>query len=238
MTVFKLKIIACIAMLIDHFGAAILLPGLDEPWFSMEIYILTRSIGRIAFPIFAYLIAQGCVHTKNIGKYLLRLGLLAIVSEPFFDIAFWGGNIDFLRNTNIFYTLFLGTLAIAGYEKLRQVFANNFGDIIGVLAVVPAMVAAWLLSTDYAHIGVGMIFLIYILRPESRAGRTVALAIGMAALYVNHLDYLLFSFAAIALIALYDGKLGINNGAIKWGFYFFYPAHLAALIAARAIFIL
>ena len=66
MTVLKLKIIACISMLIDHIGAVILVPMLDEAsgMVIMQTYLLTRGIGRIAFPIFAYLIAQGCVRTK------------------------------------------------------------------------------------------------------------------------------------------------------------------------------
>ena len=234
MNVFVLKIIACIAMLIDHFGAAILLPALGEPWFSAEIYELTRGIGRIAFPIFAYLIAQGCMHTKNIGKYLLRLALLAIISEPFFDTAFrfWEGGVNFLADTNIFYTLFLGAAAIAIYEKTRP----RLGDFAGFLAATPTLAVAWLLSTDYAHIGVGLILLIYIMRPENRLNRCIALAVGMAALYINSPVHLLFSLVAVALVALYNGKPGPNSAAVKWGFYFFYPAHIAALIAVRSIF--
>jgi len=236
MSVFVLKIIAATAMLIDHFGAVILLPSLDEPWLNEEIYMMTRNIGRIAFPVYAYLIAQGCVHTKNIGKYLFRLGLLAILSEPFFDMAFWG-NIDFLNNTNIFYTLFLGASAIAIHQKARQIFANIFGDLIGVLAVLPIALIAWWLNADYAHFGVGIIFLLYIMRPESRKGRTIAMLIGMTALYFGSLNFMLFSYVAAALVALYNGKLGLNNATIKWGFYFFYPAHIAALIVIRAIFL-
>ena len=236
MTVFKLKIIACITMLIDHFGAIILMPLLDEPWFYAEIYELTRGIGRIAFPIFAYLVAQGCIHTKDIRKYLLRLGFLAIISEPFFDMAFRGGTINFLWGTNIFYTLFLGAAAIAIYEKARQVFESKIGDIVSLLAVVPCMFAAQWLFTDYAHIGVGLIFLIYILRPENRAGRCIAVAVGMLALYFGSINLLMYSLVAVGLIALYNGKLGTNNTIIKWGFYFFYPAHIAVLITVRAIF--
>ncbi|MDR2183300.1 MAG: conjugal transfer protein TraX [Clostridiales bacterium] len=233
MTVFKLKIIACVTMLTDHFGASILLPMLGESVVIMEIYMLMRGIGRVAFPIFAYLIAQGCVHTKSVGKYLLRLGALAIISEPFFDMALGGGSVDFLRDTNIFVTLFLGAAAIALYEKVRQTFTDSYGHIIGLLAVLPAMTAAWLLSSDYAHLGVGIIFLIYMMRPQSQWGRIVAVTIGMTVLYINNTNWLLFSLLSVAMIALYNGNLGTNSPAIKWGFYFFYPVHLAALIALR-----
>ena len=234
MSVFVLKIIACVAMLIDHFGAAIMLPTFDQPWFNAEVYELTRGIGRIAFPIFAYLIAQGCVHTKNIGKYLLRLGLLAIISEPFFDMAFrfWEDGINFFADTNIFYTLFLGVAGIVIYEKTRPLL----GDIIGFLAATPVLAVAWLMNTDYAHIGVGLILLVYIMRPENPLGRCIALTIGMTVLYIDSLYHLLFSLVAVGLIALYNGKPGPNNAAVKWGFYFFYPAHIAALVASRSIF--
>jgi len=227
-------------MLIDHFGAVMLQSMqsmLDEPWLYAEIYALTRGIGRIAFPIFAYLIAQGCVHTKDIRKYLLRLGLLAIISEPFFDMAFWGGNINFLANTNIFYTLFLGAAAIASYEKSKKIFANRYSDILSLIVVIPAMLIAWWLSTDYAHIGVGLIFFIYILQPESCMGRCIAVIAGVFALYFSNLNLLIYSLVAVGLIVLHNGKLGTNNAAIKWGFYFFYPAHIAVLIVARIIFL-
>ncbi|MCL2377080.1 MAG: conjugal transfer protein TraX [Defluviitaleaceae bacterium] len=236
MTVFKLKIIACIAMLIDHFGAVIMQPWLYEPYFNPDIYFLSRNIGRIAFPIFAYLIAQGCLHTKSMGKYLLRLGVLAIISEPLFDIAFgsfWDGNINFLRNTNIFYTLFLGVAAIAIYENLRHNFpkVSNFA----VLAPLSMMAAAHLLSTDYSFIGVGLIFLIYLMGPENHTNRAIVLSIGIFALYFDDIIHLIFALIAIGLIALYNGKPGHNNATIKWGFYFFYPVHIAILIAIRSL---
>ncbi|MDF2537691.1 MAG: putative rane protein [Herbinix sp.] len=90
MTSTTLKIIAIITMLIDHIGAILIRDN--------NIYNLVfRSIGRIAFPIFAFLIVEGFYYTKNVKKYLLRLGLFALISEIPFDIAFYhysyGGNI-------------------------------------------------------------------------------------------------------------------------------------------------
>ena len=255
MTVFKLKIIACISMLIDHIGAVILLPMLDEisGFMVMQIYLLTRGIGRIAFLIFAYLIAQGCLHTKNIGKYMLRLGILAIISEPLYDIAFrylvtMDGEINFLVNTNIFYTLFLGVAAIAIYEKVwkelqkrgKLVARPVYINIIAVLAATPMMLASHLLSTSFAligGIGVGLILLIYIMCPESHVGRCIAVATGLLVFYFGDINFLIYSLIAVGLIAFYNGKLGTKNAAIKWGFYFFYPVHLAILIIVRSAFL-
>ena len=118
MTAFSLKVVAIVSMLIDHIGAV----------FSTYTPITLRWVGRIAFPIFAFMIAQGCKHTKNIYKYLARLGVLAIISEVFFDLAFnsrmtikgvFEPGIHFLVRTNVFYTLFLGVACIVIYEGLK-----------------------------------------------------------------------------------------------------------------------
>jgi hypothetical protein len=106
-------------MLIDHIGA-VLFTG----WLFPDYGVL-RLIGRIALPLYAYMIAQGCKRTKNINKYLLRLGLFALISEIPFDLTFWHylgesfGDVDYLRNTNVFYTLFFGAFGIAIYESLK-----------------------------------------------------------------------------------------------------------------------
>jgi len=109
MTAFLLKIIASFTMLLDH--SYVVVPNIFPLFF--------RYIGRIAFPVYAYMIAQGCKYTSNIGKYLLRLGIFAIISEIPYDLAF-GYDISFIRNTNIFYTLFLAAACIAVYKKIRE----------------------------------------------------------------------------------------------------------------------
>ena len=114
MTAFHLKIIALTTMLIDHLGAVF--PG----YFGFEF----RVIGRVAFPIYVYLVAEGFRHTKSPVKFLARLGAFAIISEPFFDMAIRGAElpwgVDFLNNTNIFYTLFFGGAAIYAFEIVRN----------------------------------------------------------------------------------------------------------------------
>ena len=273
MTVFKLKIIAITTMLIDHIGAAVLWPILQDAYVITPLlinsYMLTRYIGRIAFPIFAYLIANGCRHTKSIGMYMLRLGFLAIISEPVFDIAFRrAAGINFLRDTNIFYTLFLGVAAVVIFENVRK-WLKKLGEmsgqlipanILAFLAALPMLMFAFMLGSDYSHIGVGLIFVLYIIspkihpetppkshpethpkshpetRPDNRVASVAVMAIGMLLLYFGNWIMLIFSLIAVALIAIYNGKPGLYNQKIKWGFYFFYPVHLAALIAVRAIF--
>ncbi len=158
-----LKIIAIISMFIDHFGASIvefylyhvLQPnGTDyskalicsrAPWLWMDwmgdpekvlsIDITIRAIGRLAFPIFCFLLVEGFLHTHNMKKYLVRLGIFALVSDIPFDLAFFGEIT--LRHQNVFFTLFIAVLALwaLDYVKKQESFNgfHKFVDKIGIL---------------------------------------------------------------------------------------------------------
>lgn len=248
MTAFTLKLIACICMLIDHTGAVF--PG-ETPFYF-------RAIGRAAFPIFAYLVAQGTTHTKDINKYLLRLGIFALVSEVPFDMAFmsytsdygfsWG--INFFRNTNVFYTLFLGVLCVLLYKKFetRKYISYPF--------VVLIILAAELLRTDYGMFGVALIFFLYMGNPTNKISRALILfaavvyeygmnLISESGNFINDVFVvtsrninwyavmnLVGALCAVILICFYNGRQGPK---FKWAFYAFYPAHIALLVVVRAI---
>jgi len=175
MTAFVLKIVATFAMLLDHTCAV----------FPTVFPFFFRYIGRIAFPVYAYMIAQGCKHTRNINKYLLRLGIFAIVSEIPFDLAF-RGEINFIKDTNIFYTLFLGAACITVYRKLNEKLLAPKEEsapdrrhklipiTLSVLCMIPIALLGNLLSTDYGTPGVVYIVIFYFMKPEHRLLRTVA----------------------------------------------------------------
>ena len=101
---FTLKWIAIVSMLIDHMGA-ILFPQ----------YIEMRIVGRLAFPIYCFLLAEGAVHTSNIRRYEIRLLAFACLSDIPFDLAFFGGVT--LEHQNVFFTLLLGVLVIEQFQK-------------------------------------------------------------------------------------------------------------------------
>ncbi len=116
MTGFHLKLIALTTMFIDHIGAV----------FFPQVTLL-RVIGRISFPLYAFLIAEGCRYTRNRGRYALGLGVFALISEIPYDLAFhpeflenglWGQN--FLFQTNIFYTMFFAVASVHIFEVLRR----------------------------------------------------------------------------------------------------------------------
>jgi len=217
-----LKIIAIVTMTIDHAGAVLLSHYIGTEY--VGIYLLTRWIGRIAFPIFAYLIAQGCVHTRSMPKYMMRLGILAIVSEFFFDMALTGnGTVNFLAQTNIFYTLFLAVVAIWLYQLSNKKWW-------GWLLVLPSMAVASLLTTDYGAFGVLFIFVIYAIGKNTKLWSAVVLAAGMMILYFPMLEATLFAMVSVLCVLAYNGKSGPKNPVLQYGFYAFYPAHLGALM--------
>lgn len=135
---FHLKLIALSCMIIDHIGVILLNYRVD----------MLNYIGRIAFPIYAFLVAEGCRHTRDRKQYLLRLGIFALISEIPFDFAFyydarlgsfpWFEN--FLGLTNIFFTLFLSVACIHIYETLknrtRAVQLSTLGICVVFLVIV------------------------------------------------------------------------------------------------------
>jgi hypothetical protein len=218
-------------MLCDHIGA-ILFPA-DISW---------RIIGRIAFPIFCFLIAEGAAHTRNIKRYLLRLSLFALVSEIPFDLADTGKLLE-LGTQNVYFTLTLGLIGIIAirYFKKRWYFSAPI-----VLAL------AWLaqqIHTDYRWYGVLMIVFFYLAGTNkiAQAGAfivpTQAYSIERTAKaysgieHVPAKDFISSMFKdvqqsalmGLVVIMLYNGKRGYNKPWVKWGFYLFYPCHLFLL---------
>lgn len=212
---FTLKIIAIIFMLCDHFGDAILKP-----------FSFFNVLGRIAFPIFAFQLTEGYIHTKNLKKYFKRLIIFAIISQiPF---MLFSSTFTSRFSLNIFFTLFIGLFAIYIYDKLH----NNF---LGILVTIFLCALAQLIKTDYGAWGVCIIMIFYIFKDKK---------IWMCLLYLlscllKYLPYLLaYNFhyiymllllgtaSSIFFIILYNGKQGKK---VKYLLYAFYPLHMLAL---------
>jgi len=206
MTAFTLKIIALASMIIDHL--AVVFPDIFPFWF--------RGIGRLAWPIFAFLLAEGFQHTKSREKFVMRLLAFALISEFPYDIAM-GNNINFLSNTNIFYTLFLGGMAICLYERMKKKYEWKTAAVIG--SVFPTAVFAELLTVDYGGIGVLFIFAVYAIKYQRlRIAAVSAFALSqLIPLVPAHFlgidikfEYLLMiplALAAVPLIAIYSHEL-------------------------------
>lgn len=234
-----IKIIAMVAMLIDHVGATLVgriaasrgLPSLywDDLmlFFQQEtgislVFIVTRLIGRIAFPIFCFLLVEGFFYTKNKYKYAFRLLLFAIISEVPFDLSINAVAFE-TGYQNVYFTLFLGLCALIALEKIKDVFSKNkvLRVLIMIICGAAFTYASDLLRTDYAIVGVLTIIVMYL----DRRSRLYQFANGCLVLTAYNIMEVT-SFCALPLIKRYNGKRGIN---LKYVFYAFYPAHLLIL---------
>ena len=149
-----LKILALISMLIDHTGAA-LFPELE--WM--------RWVGRMAFPIYCFLLTEGALHTKDIRRYLLRLLIFAAVSEVPFDLALMHGRLPYLKHQNVFFTLAIGVLMIWICEYIRMRLPESYAGLFCVAVMIAAAGLAELLEVDYHARGILMIGALYLFRP-------------------------------------------------------------------------
>ena len=214
-----LKIIAMISMVFDHAGD-IFLPGVLWP----------RMIGRLAMPLFSFCIAEGYIHTHDRRRYLMRMGVFALISEIPFDLAFTG-KIDF-SHQNIMLTYFLAVVSLMLYDRItgEEEHPGTGKVLLGVLEVLAMAVLALVLRVDYTCFAVIAVFLFYVLRnrkPIIRCGIGVAfLALSRTMGY-----YCTTGFSLIPLL-LYNGKKGRN---LKWLFYSFYPGHLLLLYLLKLI---
>lgn len=202
-----LKLIAIVSMMIDHIGA-VLYPDIS----------LFRVIGRLAFPIFAFLLVEGYHYTRNQKNYLIRLLLFAFISEIPFDLAFNQSVLEF-SHQNVFFTLFLGLVAINIYNKYKHEMPVVAMVSVGVVALM-----SMILMTDYGLVGIFIIISFEVYREEKRKAFilvgliTIVMAIGT---YVQAV-----AIVSFIPIYFYNGKKGAN---LKYLFYIFYPIHLLVL---------
>lgn len=213
---FILKLIAITSMMIDHYGA-IFAP-------DVEIY---RYIGRLAFPIFCFLLVEGFIHTKNIKKYGQRLLIFALISEVPFDLAFYG-ELGF-EHQNIFFTLFIGLVMMYFLEK-----SENTWNKVSIVSI--SMIIAFIFVVDYNIVGVIYILAFYLTKDMFRVKRLPLITL---ILYLVNLILLnstqQFALLALPLMFFYNGELGPVNSWMKRFFYIFYPLHLGLFALIQII---
>ena len=216
-----LKGIACVTMLIDHIGASCLENGFlsapAAPAGLAALDLVLRLIGRLAFPIFCFLLVEGFVHTHDVKKYIGRLLLFGLVSEVPFDLAFF--RTPFAPGyQNVYWTLALGVLAMAGLKHFEK--ENGLPGWQGFLCAGGCAALALAANTDYNAIGVLIICALYL----TRANRKRQCLAG-ALLFLFELTAPL----AFVLVWFYNGQRGACSPLQKKAFYWFYPVHIALL---------
>ena len=211
-----LKIIACVTMLIDHIGAVLL-----RQYFSL------RMIGRIAFPIYCFLLAEGAHYTKSPKKYALRLGIGMLLSELPFDLAFsrgwsWGYQ-------SVMVTLLLGFLALKCMEQTKNIFLK-------LLIAVPFAALAEICKTDYGASGVALIVMFGLTRTAPKRLQFLGVlavlgAVPSAKVWIGGVRFSVELLGILAMVPIfcYSGRKLSSSRALQWAFYLFYPVHLAVI---------
>lgn len=212
-----LKLLAMAAMLVDH-SAICFRPLLGSYLFTLfdirfTPYVLLRGFGRIAFPIFCFLLAEGFRHTRSKQRYALNLFLFALLSEIPYDL-FNCGALPYERQ-NVFFTLLLGGLGIWCLSKFRDMPLGSSLLLIG-LAVVAVK-----LNADYGWKGFLLILLLYLLAEQPMVQAFAGITL---------LGWPAGVACAFPFLNLYNGERGFVRGrAAKYFFYCFYPVHLTIL---------
>lgn len=259
MSSFALKITAIVLMTLDHFatiagqlGIISLIPGagLDSAWalnLSYGILLALNGLGRAAFPLFAFMLAEGCARTRSMPRYIGRLALFTLISEPVYyftlggavygaDLGGFLANIAGLNFNNIFFTLALAALAIYAWQLLTP--RGRGGAALGLLAFALAAFAAGYFKTDYGAMGVILVFALYLAR-KSRKLQCAVIVLWALVLYffsgfgygwydIGPWQFISFFGACLSLIPVLLSS-GRRGRPLKWAFYIYYPAHLAVL---------
>ena len=215
----ELKIIAIVTMLIDHVGAVLIE---NTPLYQSENWtvldVLLRLTGRIAFPLFCFLLVEGFMHTSNVKKYILYMGAFAVISELPFDLALFG---KFnLYGQNVFFTLFIGLVMLQVLHTIAtKIEAPLWRTILPFLVTLLACASSIFLLTDYSYLGVLLIAILYFFRNDRKKQCIIG---GILFLFE------VTSIFAFMLIYRYNGQKG-EGKMPKLFFYWFYPLHLLAL---------
>ena len=204
-----LKWIAVVSMLVDHFGIAIYWQ-LEEH--TYKIYEIYRYIGRIAFPIYCFLLVEGFFLTRDIRKYVGRCFLFACISEIPFNMAIYG-NAWYPHSQNVYFTLTIGLCTLAILDRVRGY------DVVSVmkqlLCIGMGAGIAQVLEVDYHYLGVLFIVMFYYCREMNKWHRDLIGAVAFS--------YEVTAPLAMIPIHFYNGERGLP---LKYVFYLVYPVHL------------
>ena len=231
-----LKLIACLTMFIDHIGYEIIYPiffvsapAVFQPDAVYRLYLFCRSVGRIAFPIFAFLLVEGIHHTHSKKSYALRLAVGALLAEIPYNLMV-SGQVFWLQQS-VMVTLLLGFGAVVCMGKCPSPGWK-------AVAVVPFALLAEVVRADYGWAGVALAAMFELSRdlyPRNllRLGGMVVLFHYMSS-YVFQIGGFsipmqVLGALSMVFIAGYDGRKVTGNKALQWGFYLFYPVHMLIL---------
>lgn len=204
---YHLKVIALVAMIIDHIG-----------YVFFPEYLSYRIVGRIAFILYAFMLVEGFTNTRNFRKYVSKVFIWALASEVPFDLAMHN-SLFYLKEQNIFFSLLVGLIGMYFLDKYKRSLILQF--LISVFILISAI----LLRVNYSWYGVGIILLFYFLKE-----RNILKLIAAQLLSIYASFFLMwvqcFAFLGLIPIVLYNEQRGRKIGNI---YYSFYALHLTVL---------
>lgn len=216
-----LKMIALVSMTLDHIGM-LLFPRLS----------VFRILGRLALPIFAYMVGEGCVHTKSKAKYLMRLALLGVLIQIVYLLT--QSDLFF----NIFLTFSVSVLLCMAYDfTVKTVFLKS--KALGVLFLSAVVFSAWMLTGglntlfrinvgfDGGAFGVFLPLAVYAVKDKRLKLAALCAVCVLMSVDLGRIQW--FSLFAVVPLLFYNGERGRLK--LKYFFYAYYPLHIALIYA-------
>lgn len=240
----SLKLLACITMLLDHIGAILILTLYrnastaisSHAAFLRELYQVLRIVGRLAFPIYCFLLSEGIHHTRNPKQYCLRLLIAAAIAELPYDLALRGGFT--WEKQSVMVTLLLGFLALESMKRCPQL-------LLKLLIPLPFAWLAGKLRCDYGANGIYLMVLFFLTREVRYAPLLQVLGMWflfspdhrMALNWLNGVTLTTQEWSVLSVIpiALYSGEKRYRSKGLQWAFYLFYPVHLTVLWILKGV---
>lgn len=220
----QLKYIAFSSMFIDHFNKAIITPFLTGTGPMVIITTIFDILGRIAFPIFAFMVVEGFFKTKSQWKYLRNLLIFAVISEIPYDM-FQSAEFVNTWSQNILWGLALGLFTIMVIDKLKEKIKKRpLWIFVSLLIVALSSLGSMLISSDYEYYAIIIIYLYYIFYDK----RLVASGLGYLVIIKE-----IYAILGFATVLLYNGEKGKQNKIFN---YLFYPVHLLIFGIIRMVF--
>lgn len=212
----QLKLIAMLTMLIDHIGV-----------YLYPDVMLLRIIGRISFPIFAYMIAEGCRYTKNRGEYLGMIAALGVICQVVFYVAMGSLYMGIL----ITFSLSILCIYAVDYFLKKKDFASGLLmvftllEVLFLVKILPSMATFTDYDVDYGLVGIVLPIVVYYMPKKlyklaAAAGVLLSMGWSRGGIYW-------YAMLSLPFLALYNGRRGKHK--LKYMFYIFYPAHLVLL---------
>lgn len=219
-----LKLLAVVTMLINHMGFTL---------FPHAVWM--RAVGRLAFPIFCFLIAEGCAHTHDKKRYAGRLLLFAVLSELPFNLMCSGQWLSW-NHQNVLWTLLIGALVCWAMDWART-RPEMWQRLPADAAIAVGFLLGQVCNTDYGGWGVLLVTLFYLTREVRNRWAIQLVGLALFCWFCSAWRLEMLAMLSLIPLCLYNGERGFSNKALQYGFYAFYPVHILILsVLARYVF--